>query len=310
MINRCLQVLGPAVPRGCAYDGRMSDEIRTVALPHGEEWPALGLGTWRMGESAARRAPEVAALRQAFELGYRLVDTAEMYGDGGAEQVVGAALAGAVRAGEVERDDVIVVSKAYPCHASRDGLLRACEASLRRLGLDRLDLYLLHWRGDVPLAETVAGMEQLQQRGWIRRWGVSNFDLADLLELDAVAGGRACSCNQVYYSLSERGPEFDLLPWQRCRQMPLMAYSPIDQGALADHPSLHAVAQRHAATPTQVALAWMLAQDNVIAIPKAVQPLHLRHNWQAAGLKLSADDFAVLDRVFPPPRRKRPLAML
>jgi len=287
----------------------MDDKLPTVSLPSGEDWPALGLGTWRMGEAASRRGAEVRALRQAFELGYRLIDTAEMYGEGGAEELVGEALAGAVAEGLLAREEVIVVSKVYPHNASRDGVVAACERSLRRLAIDRLDLYLLHWRGGVPLAETVAGFEALQRRGLIRRWGVSNFDRDDLHELDGVPGGRACSANQVYFSLSERGVEFDLLPWQRSRQMPLMAYSPIDQGALADHPSLRAVAERHATTPAQVALAWVLQHDNVIAIPKAAQALHLRHNLAAARIALDAADRAALDRVFPPPKRKLPLAM-
>lgn len=283
--------------------------VHDVTLPSGDEWPALGLGTWRLGEDAARRTAEVAAVRLALEIGYRLIDTAEMYGDGAAERVVGEALTGAMRQG-LAREDVVVVSKAYPHHATVDGLRAACEASLRRLGLDRIDLYLLHWRGGVSLAETVEGFERLQQRGLIRRWGVSNFDLRDMHELGSVPGGAACSVNQVWYSLGSRGVEFDLLPWQRVRQMPLMAYSPIDQGALADHPGLRAVARRHQVTPAQVALAWVLAQPGVIAIPKAVHAIHLRHNWQAAALRLSLHDRAELDRAFAPPRTKQPLAML
>jgi len=279
-----------------------------VTLPSGADWPALGLGTWQMGEDASREARELGALRLAFEIGYRVIDTAEMYGDGGAEALLGEALRGATHEG-LSREDLFIVSKVYPHNAGVDGMLAACERSLRRLQLDRIDLYLLHWRGEVPLAETVQGFETLQRRGWIRHWGVSNFDLDDLRELDAVPGGAACSANQVYYSLSERGVEFELLPWQRLRQMPLMAYSPLDQGALADHPSLRAVAERHAATPTQVALAWMLRHPGVMAIPKAAQALHLRHNWAAARLQLDDDDVATLDRLFPPPVRKRPLAM-
>jgi diketogulonate reductase-like aldo/keto reductase len=286
----------------------MDSSLRTVALPSGEEWPALGLGTWRMGESASRRAAEVRALRQAFEIGYRVIDTAEMYGEGGAERVVGEALAGAAHDG-LGRDEFIVVSKVYPHNASADGVVAACERSLSRLGIDQLDLYLLHWRGGVPLADTVAGFERLQSAGRVRHWGVSNLDLEDLHELDQVPGGRACSANQIYYSLSERGPEFALLPWMRARQMPLMAYSPIDQGALADHPSLRAVAARHAATPAQIALAWVLQQQGVMAIPKAAQTLHLRHSWAAAGITLSEADLTQLERLFPPPRKREPLAM-
>jgi len=301
-------MINPRLPAESSYDGAVDDGVRMISPSGGGAWPALGLGTWRMGESASRRAAEVRALRQAFEIGYRLIDTAEMYGEGGAEEVVGEALAGAMREG-LARDDVIVVSKVYPHNASADGVVAACQRSLARLGIDRLDLYLLHWRGGVPLADTVAGFERLLQRGLIRRWGVSNFGVDDLRELDGVAGGAACSANQVCFSLAERGVEFDLLPWQRQRGMPLMAYSPIEQGALADHPSLRAVAARHAATPAQIALAWVLSHDGVIAIPKAVQALHLRHNWAAARIVLDSADRAALDRVFPPPRRRQPLAM-
>jgi diketogulonate reductase-like aldo/keto reductase len=283
--------------------------MHDVSLPHGEDWPALGLGTWRMGEQAARRPAEVAALRTAFDIGYRLVDTAEMYGEGGAEEVLGEAIAGAIRAGAVERHQLQVVSKAYPHHADVLELEMACERSLRRLKLDQIDLYLLHWRGGVPLKRTVEGFERLQQRGWIRHWGVSNFDLDDMHELFGTTGGAACRVNQVYYSLRERGVEHDLLPWQRVQQMPLMAYSPIDGGELADHPGLREVAARHGVTPAQVALAWVLAQPGVMAIPKAANALHLRHNWRAASLKLTEQDLAELDQQFPPPRHKLPLAM-
>jgi len=287
---------------------REPNDVADVMLPSGEERPALGLGTWRLGEDPVRRAQEVKALRLALDIGYRVIDTAEMYGEGGAEEAVGEALRGALQAG-LARESLFVVSKVYPHNASVDGVLAACERSRRRLQLDRIDLYLLHWRGSVPLAQTVQGFETLQRRGWIRHWGVSNFDLDDLRELDAVPGGAACAANQVYFSLSERGVEFELLPWQRLRQMPLMAYSPIDQGALSDHPSLRAVAERHGATPAQVALAWVLQQPGVMAVPKAVHAIHLRHNWAARQLRLDAADIAQLDRLFPPPRRKQPLAM-
>lgn len=283
--------------------------MREVMLPHGEELGALGLGTWHMGESAPRHRAEVAAVRLALELGYRVIDTAEMYGEGGAETMLGEALGDALRTGVVARDDLFIVSKVYPHNASLKGTVAACERSLRRMGLDQIDLYLLHWRGAYPLAETVNAFELLQQRGWIRHWGVSNFDLDDMLELAALPGGAACSVNQVYYSLSERGVEFDLAPWQGVRQIPLMAYSPIDQGVLAGHPSLTALARQRGVTPAQLALAWLLAQPGVMAIPKAVQPDHLRDNLAAADLRLSADELAQVDRLFPPPKRKRPLAM-
>ncbi|MDP2007503.1 MAG: aldo/keto reductase [Rubrivivax sp.] len=279
-----------------------------VSFPSGEQWPALGLGTWRFGEQPERRSAELASLRQALEMGWRVIDTAEMYGDGGAETLTGVALAGAQRAG-IARGELFVVSKALPEHASARGLQSACEASLRRLQLDSIDLYLLHWRGAVPLADTVRGFEQLQRRGLIRLWGVSNFDLDDMRELGAVPGGKACATNQVYYSLSQRGVEHDLLPWQHVQQMPLMAYSPFDQGELVDHPHLRPVAERHRATPAQVALAWLLRQPGVMAIPKAGNAVHLRHNWAAQQLRLTPDDLAELDRHFAPPSGRQPLAV-
>jgi diketogulonate reductase-like aldo/keto reductase len=279
-----------------------------VGFPSGEQRPALGLGTWRFGESASRRAAEVAALRQALDIGYRVFDTAEMYGNGGAEEVTGQALAEAQRSG-LARGELFVVSKALPQHAGERALQTACEASLRRLQLDRIDLYLLHWRGGVPLAETVRGFETLQRRGLIRLWGVSNFDLTDMRELGTVPGGKACATNQVYYSLGQRGAGFELLPWQRLQQMPLMAYSPFDQGELADHPALRPLAERHRCTPAQVALAWLLMQGGVMPIPKAGNALHLRHNWAAQQLHLSASDLAEIDAAFPPPRRRTALAV-
>ncbi len=282
--------------------------LPVVSLPSGEERPALGLGTWKLGESAGRRRAEVGALRLALEMGYRVFDTAEMYGDGGAETVLGQALGEALREGQ-RRDELFVVSKLLPHHASAEGTLAACEASLRRLQLDCIDLYLLHWRGGEPLADTVRAFEQLQRRGAIRHWGVSNFDLADMRELAQVPGGAACAANQVYYSLTQRGIEFELLPWQRLHQMPLMAYSPIDQGELADHPALRPLAERHRATPAQIALAFVLRQSGVMAVPKAAGAVHLRHNLQAAQLQLSAADLAQIDAAFAPPRRRQPLAM-
>jgi diketogulonate reductase-like aldo/keto reductase len=285
---------------------------REVVFPGGERRPALGLGTWRLGESGARRADEVAAVRLALDEGWRVIDTAEMYGDGGSEEVVGEAVAGALRGG-LAREDLFVVSKVLPHHASRAGVLAACERSRQRLQLDTIDLYLLHWRGAEPLAATLAGFAELQQRGWIRRWGVSNFDLADMKALFALDAGAACAANQVYYSLGARGAEWDLLPWQQQHGVPLMAYSPVDQGALAKpraHAVLREVAARHGATPVQVALAALLQQPGVMAIPKAVQAAHQRENAQAATLQLDAEDRAALDRAFPPPRRKQPLAMI
>ena len=275
-----------------------------ISLPDGSPMPRFGLGTWRMGERRATHSGELAALRLALELGYRLFDTAEMYGEGGAESLLGEAFAPALR-GPLRRDELFVVSKVYPQHAGTQDVVAACERSLRRLQLDHLDLYLLHWRGAVPLRETVRGFEQLQTRGLIRHWGVSNFDLDDMLELAEVPGGAACSANQVWYSLSRRGVEFDLLPWQRQRQMPLMAYSPIDQGVLAEHTGLAALAERLGRTPGQLALAWTLARPGVVSIPKSSDPLRLRQNLEAARWTLSAEDLAGLDRLFPPPRRKQ-----
>lgn len=283
--------------------------MRTVALADGTAVPALGLGTWRMGESARAQRTEVAAVRRAVEIGYRLFDTAEMYGEGGAESVLGLALHEAMRAGDVTRDALFVVSKVYPHNASRQGVVEACERSLARLGLGSIDLYLLHWRGQHALAQTVAGFEQLKSAGRIRAWGVSNFDTRDMAELWATPGGAACAANQVYYSLAQRGIEFDLLPSQREQRVPTMAYCPIDQGTLARSAALKPLATRLGATPAQIALAWLLARPDVIAIPKAVQEAHLRENFGAAQLGLDAAALTELDTLFAPPRRKKPLAM-
>jgi diketogulonate reductase-like aldo/keto reductase len=279
-------------------------------LPDGTPIPALGLGTWRMGERADQREAEILAVRDALRLGYRLIDTAEMYGEGGAETMLGTALQQAFTAGEARREDLTVVSKVYPHHASTQGVIDACERSLRRLKLESIDLYLLHWRGEFPLAQTLDGFATLQARGLIRHWGVSNFDVDDMEELAALPGGSHCAANQVYYSLSARGIEFDLLPWQAKRRLPLMAYSPIDQGALSDHAAVLAIAQRLSVSAAQVALAWVLRQPEVIAIPKAVRSAHLRDNLAATQLQLGVEDLSLLDAAFPPPRRKRSLAMI
>ena len=283
--------------------------MNSVTLPEGSCVPALGLGTWHMGETTARRADEIAAVRLALDLGYRVIDTAEMYGDGGAERIVGQAFAEALRAGPLAREQVFVVSKVTPHNASRQGVAAACERSRRRLGLDHIDLYLLHWPGPHPVQDTIMGFEDLRQKGRISHWGVSNFDVQDLADLSAAPSGSRCAANQVYYSLSTRGPEVELLPWQRSRSMPLMAYCPLDQGELADHPALIRLAERHGATPSQVALAWLLTHAGVMAIPKAVRETHLRQNLAAADLTLGDADLAEIDRHFPPPRRKARLAM-
>ncbi|MEO7129005.1 MAG: aldo/keto reductase [Rhodoferax sp.] len=286
--------------------------MRNLQAPNGTSIPQLGLGTWHMGEARGQRAGEVAAVRSAISMGYRLIDTAEMYGDGGAEEVVGQAIAEALCAGDVRRDELFVVSKVLPHNASRHGTLAACQRSLARLGLERIDLYMLHWRGPHRLADTCEAMQALVGQGRIGQWGVSNFDTDDMEELAALgmAGDTHCAVNQVYYSLGERGPEFSLLPWQRAHKMPLMAYSPIDQGALASSTRLDATAARLGASRAQVALAWVLAQSGVVAIPKAVRETHLRENLAAAELRLEADDLAELNRLYPPPTRKVPLAMI
>lgn len=277
--------------------------IPTVRFADGAEVPALGQGTWRMGEDASLRRAEVAALREGVELGMTLIDTAEMYAKGEAERVVGEAIAG------TDRDRLFLVSKVYPHNASRRGVEQACERSLRNLGVDTLDLYLLHWRGGVPLAETVEGFERLRARGLIRRWGVSNFDVADLEELGPSLAG--CATNQILWNLQARGVEFDLLPFCAARGMPAMAYSPLGQGgALLRHGALAAVARRRGVEPASVALAFALRRPGVIAIPKAATPAHLRANRAAVGLALDEGDWAELDRAFPPPRRKRALAMI
>lgn len=266
----------------------------------GVQVPVIGQGTWRMGEDPSRHAEEVAALRRGIEQGMTLIDTAEMYGEGGAEKVVGEAIAG-------QRDQVFLVSKVYPHNASKKGIPQACERSLRRLNSDYIDLYLLHWRGQYPLEETVEAFERLRQDGKIGRWGVSNFDVDDMQELAAPA----CATNQVLYNLEERGIEFDLLPWCQQHHQPLMAYCPIGQGGqLLTHPTLKQIAARHSVTPAQVALAWIVRQDGVIAIPKAVRPEHVDLNAQAAQLQLETGDLEALDQAFRAPHRKQRLAMV
>jgi len=277
--------------------------VRTTTLPAGEAIPVLGLGTWKMGEDRRRRTDEVAALRLGIELGMTLVDTAEMYASGGAEEIVGEAVRG-------RRDDVFLVSKVLPSNASRQGSIRACEASLSRLGTDRLDLYLLHWRGAVPLADTVAGFETLKQAGKIRHWGVSNFDTGDMDELAEVSGGANVQANQVLYSLSSRGIEFDLLPRGEAAGLPVMAYSPLGQGDLADDATLATIARRHDATAAGVALAFVLRRPGVVAIPKAARADHVRDNRAALDIRLTPEDLADLDAAFPPPRRNRRLDIL
>ena len=276
---------------------------RTIELHSGAAMPAFGSGTWRMGERRDRREREKTALKLAISLGVTLIDTAEMYGDGEAEAIVGEAIAG-------ERERVFLVSKVHPHNATRRGTIAACQRSLRRLGTDYLDLYLLHWRGDVPLSETVAGMRALHAEGRVRAWGVSNFDRADMEELLALRGGEECAVNQVLYNLGARGIEWDLLPLCHRRRIAVMAYSPFDQGRLLRERGLLAVAARLGATPAQVALAWLLQQPGVAVIPKAADPAHVHDNASAVKLQLDSAYCAELDRAFPPPRRASSLRVL
>jgi diketogulonate reductase-like aldo/keto reductase len=277
--------------------------MTTVRLPNGETVPRLGQGTLQMAEKASLRKTEIAALRLGLDLGMTLIDTAEMYASGGAEELTAEAIAG-------RRDEVFLVSKVLPGNSSHKGTLAACERSLKRLHTDRIDLYLLHWRGSPPLSETLDAFEELQQAGKIRYWGVSNFDINDMQELAGDPRGKACATNQVLYNLTRRGIEFDLLPWQRRRQQPIMAYSPIEQGRLAGHKGLNTIASQLSATPAQVALAWLLRQDNVISIPKATAEQHVRDNHAALRLQLHGEHLAALDRIFPPPKSAQPLEMI
>ena len=273
--------------------------MRAITLPDGGEMPVLGLGTWMMGERKAAAAAELAALKLGIELGVDLIDTAEMYGNGGAEMIVADAIAG-------RRDEIFLVSKVLPQNASRAGTLKACEASLKRLGTDRLDLYLLHWAGSHPLDDTIEGFEQLKRAGKILRWGVSNFDVAEMEPLD----GTAVASDQVLYNLSRRGIEFDLLPWCRARGIPVMAYSPIEQGRILNNRALVALAKERGCSPAQLALAWVLRQEGVVTIPKATNPAHVRENRAALEITLSDAECAALDKAFPPPMKPTPLAML
>lgn len=275
----------------------------TVTLADGTEVPALGQGTWRMGERADRRRSEIQSLQLGVELGMTVVDTAEMYGDGRTESLLAEALQG-------YRNEVFLVSKVYPHNATAEGVVAACERSLARLQTDRLDLYLLHWRGGVPLSETLAGFRRLVESGKILRWGVSNFDTDDMDELLALDGGADCAANQVLYNLMRRGPEFDLLSLLQERRIATMAYSPIEQGQLPRSDALAAIARKHGCSQQRVALAFVLRRPGVIAIPKAGRPDHVRDNHAALSLALDEDDVAKLDAAFPKPRRKRPLEMI
>lgn len=277
--------------------------IPTITLPSGAAMPTYGLGTWRMGEDDRVRKAEVTALRHGIARGIPLIDTAEMYGDGEAETIVSDAIG-------PRRADVFLVSKVLPQNSSKRGTIAACERSLKRLKTDRIDLYLLHWRGSPPLAETVAAFAELTAAGKILNWGVSNFDIDDMRELSKVDGTARCATNQVLYNLSRRGIEYDLMPYCRDRKIPIMAYSPIEQGRLLTHTGLRDVAKRHNATPAQVALAWLIRQDGIITIPKATTLKHVDDNLGALNLTLTADDLVTLDKHFPPPTKPKPLDML
>ena len=277
--------------------------MKTVTLPSGKHVSALGLGTWYMGDDKATRAEEIATLRLGLDLGVTLIDTAEMYGDGRSEELVAEAIEG-------RRDEVFLVSKVSPQHASRKGAVTACERSLARLRTDRIDLYLLHWRGNVPFAETLEAFVALQKAGKIHHFGVSNLDLADMQELESVPGGVAVATNQLLYNLARRGIEWDLLPWLRERPIPIMAYSPIEQAKLTLNPKLIDFAQRHDITPAQAGLAWLLAHDDVIVIPKTARRDRLKENIGALDHHLTQAQLAELDQLFPPPTGPRTLEML
>lgn len=281
----------------------MTKPMPQARFADGTEVPALGLGTWHMGESRKDAAAEVRALQAGIDCGMTLIDTAEMYANGAAESVTGEAIRG-------RRDGVFLVSKVLPSNASHKGTIAACEASLKRLGTDRIDLYLLHWPGRHPLRETVAAFEELRGAGKIVRWGVSNFDTLAMRQLSAVPGGGNCAANQVLYNLSTRGIEFDLLPWMQELTMPLMAYSPLDEGRLMRHPGLGKMAGQLGVTPAQLALAFLLARDNVIAIPKSSSPDRVAENRASADIDLTGEQLAELDRMFPPPRTCEPLQMI
>ena len=281
----------------------MREPIPTVTLPTGIAVPALGQGTWNMGEDASRARDEITSLKTGLDLGMTLIDTAEMYAEGGSELVVGKAIEG-------RRDEVFLVSKVYPGNASLRGAVEACERSLKRLNTDRIDLYLLHWRGNYPLAETVEAFEGLKAAGKIEAWGVSNFDVADMDELLGVPNGGNVAANQVLYNLARRGIEYDLLPWCQERSIPIMAYSPIEQGRLLDHPELIRIAKTYQATPAQIALTFLLERDGVMAIPKSSNPRRIEENRDSVALDITDEDWTILDVAFPPPSRKKSLDML
>ncbi len=276
--------------------------MKTIRLRGQKEIPILGQGTWRMGEKASQKQMEIDALKLGIDLGMTLIDTAEMYGEGGAEKIVSEAIA-------LRREEIYLVSKFYPHNASYDGVIAACDRSLSRLKTDYLDLYLLHWRGSVPLSETLSGLQHLKQAGKILDYGVSNFDTDDMEEAESNPGGKEIVTNQVLYNLMRRGIEWDLLPWCKKRGIPIMAYSPVEQRAFVSDSKLNNIAAKHNATSTQIALSWLLHQDNVISIPKATNPNHVKENRAALDIELTEEDLQQLERAYKPPSRKMSLAM-
>jgi len=281
----------------------MPSQISTTSLPSGEAVPALGQGTWEMGENPRNLDSEITALKAGVDLGMTLIDTAEMYGDGDSEKLIAQAL-------HERRDELFIVSKVYPHNGSESGVKAACERSLKRLQTDRIDLYLLHWRGGEDLEGVIAGFETLKRAGKIRHWGVSNFDTADMVELFALENGNRCATNQILYNVARRGPEFDLLPWMRERNLPAMAYSPVDHSRLPKKSVLDDIAASRGVSATQVALAWVLRQPRIIAIPKAASAAHVRENAAARDIELTAEELRLIDSHFKPPKSKRPLEML
>ncbi len=277
--------------------------MRNLELPSGQLIPVLGMGTWQIGDNPQNRQGEINALRYGLDLGLSLIDTAEMYAEGGAEEVVAEAI-------QNRRESVFLVSKVYPHNASKKGAIAACERSLKRLKTDYLDLYLLHWRGSIPLTETLEVFQTLQQAGKIRSYGVSNFDVEDMETASQLSGGNAIATNQVLYNLMRRGIEWNLLPWCREQNIPIMAYSPIEQGRLLNNPTLNQIAEERGVTAAQIAIAWVLHQDNVIVIPKSSRIDHIEQNYNTLNLKLSADELAILDTAFPPPTQPIPLEVI
>jgi len=277
--------------------------MQMATLPSGERVPALGQGTWNIGDSRAKRAEEIATIRCGIDLGLTLIDTAEMYGDGRSEQLIAEAIAG-------RRDEVFIVSKVLPNNATRRGTVAACERSLKNLNTDHIDLYLLHWRGGVPFAETLQALMALQRAGKIRHYGVSNLDLSDIREWWETPGGNALAVNQLLYNLSRRGIEWELAPWLRERRVPMMAYSPLEQGQLFRNAKFTALAKASGITPAQLALAWLLTKPDVIVIPKCSNTRRVEENAAARDIELTAALLAELDIIYPPPRGQEPLAML